>query len=176
MLEEVIGVASSGGLGAIIGAVSGYFTRRQQAKLEESRFEHDQAMRKLDLQEAKLEQEHALAVADKQLELAETEAEIQAQVADSQLLESSILAASKSSGNSKVDALKGLMRPLITVFMLIVSTWLLAALWKKLGGLEAFSTEELVSLFEYMVKQIVFLTVTAVTWWFASRPARLDKK
>ena len=59
-----------------------------------------------------------------------------------------------------------LMRPAITLYLLLVTTWLM---WMLLygGSLPYVDTPGLI---KEVVTQIVYLTSTAVTWWWGDRP------
>jgi hypothetical protein len=176
MLNEIMTVASSGGLGAIVGLFGGILTRFQQYKVRKIELEHDQKMRLYDLQEAKLERQHFLDMADKQMDIAEQEGEIAYEQADLANLRESIRQAGRDSGIEFVEIVRGLMRPFITLFLLIAASALVGILWDKVGGLDAFTQAELIEIFKHTVYQMVFLTVTAVTWWFASRGSYFSKE
>jgi len=176
MFAEVTAIASSGGLGAIVGLAGGIINRFQQYKMHKVNLEHDAKMRSYDLAEAKLERQHTLAMADKKMEEAELEGDIAYEQADLANLKQSIKEAGTDSGIELVETVKGLMRPFITLFLLLATCTLLGMLWSRVGGLSVFSENELIDLFRHIVQQMVFLTVTAVSWWYASRPARLDKE
>jgi hypothetical protein len=174
MLETILGVASSSGLGALIGAVSGYFTRKQEATRELARLEVELKHRELDIKEAEIERQHALDMADKKMEEAELEGDIAYEQADLANLRESIKQAGKSSGIGFVEGIKGLMRPVITLILMVQAEYLLWDMWMKLGGLDAFSPDAQVEMFKHLLYQMIFLTVTAVSWWFASRAPKLD--
>lgn len=174
MLDDVIGLASTGGVGAALGLIGGIASKWIDLKRQKQDAQAKLEMAKVRLTEAKLEQNHELQMADKQMERAEIEGNIEAGIADSNALIESIRAASVSSGSVLVDGIKGLMRPVITTVLMVFSIWLVAALWNKVGGLDAFTQTELIELFTHVIHQMVFLTVTAVTWWFASRPSRIN--
>lgn len=176
MLDEIVGVASSGGLGAIVGLIGGSISRYQQYKMRKIEIQAEVSMRKMDIEESKLERQHDLDMADKQIEIAETEADIAYDQQDLTNLGESIKLATQNTGIFFVDAIRGLMRPLITIFLMGLLTWLLYQIWGEIGGLDALSPDRLIAIFEHMVHQITFLGVTAVAWWFASRGAKLEIK
>lgn len=172
MFEGLAAVFSTGGFGAVTGLFGGLAQKWLSLKHHKQEAELKVRLATISVQEAKLEQEHALALADKQLEVTQAEGAIQSEIADTQTLGESIKAASVSSGNGVVEAVKHLMRPFITVFLLIQVEFLLWAVWDRVGGLEAMTATQRFDLFNGIVDQMVFLTVTAVSWWFASRPSR----
>lgn len=67
------------------------------------------------------------------------------------------------------DVLKGIARPAITAYLLGVSTWLTAIVWSIPA--EPIASGEAVELIRLLVNAIVYLTTTAVTWWFGDRQA-----
>lgn len=69
-----------------------------------------------------------------------------------------------------VDVARGLMRPGITAFLLVIETlvaWHLYQLVHALGGVPA---DQAWPLLEQVILSVTFLASTAVTWWFGSRP------
>ncbi|ABC28924.1 hypothetical protein HCH_02094 [Hahella chejuensis KCTC 2396] len=72
-----------------------------------------------------------------------------------------------------VDAIRDLMRPLITVYLLILATFVTLNISRHLGGVGALSPVDLMVLYKEAIAQMLFLTTTAVTWWFGSRPSSL---
>ncbi|MBU6955983.1 hypothetical protein KP814_31850 [Hahella sp. HN01] len=74
-----------------------------------------------------------------------------------------------------VDAIRGLMRPLITVYLLILATFVTLNISRHLGGVGALSPVDLMALYKEAIAKMLFLTTTAVTWWFGSRPSQLRK-
>jgi Fe2+ transport system protein B len=175
MLDDILGIASSGGVGAALGLIGGVASKWMDLKKQKQDNINRLEMAKVRVAESKLEQQHELAMADKQAERAQIEAEIQADIMDGNALITSIQAASVSSGSVVVDGIKQLMRPIITTVLMMFSIWLAYSLWSKVGGLDSLTADQLVELFQHVINQLVFLTVTAVTWWFAARPARMNK-
>jgi hypothetical protein len=172
MLAEIGAVLTSGGFGAITGLIGGlgqkWLSLKHQRQEQNFKFQ----MAKASNEEAKSERDHSIAMADKHLEVVQSEGEIASEIADVHALEASIRVAGKDSGVHWVEAVKHLMRPIITLFLLVQVEWLLYVLWGKVGGLEAMTQLQAYEIFMHIVKQVVFLAVTAVSWWFASRPSR----
>ena len=175
LLVAAGGVLTSGGMGAIVGLVGGALTRWQQYKLEKVQLEHEAKMRDLDVKEAALERKHDLDIIDKNINKAEAEGKIAYQVADLDNLKASIQA-DRDTGIPSIEKLKGAMRPYITLFLMVSYTGFMGYLTYKLNGLSALSHEKLVELYIYGIESYVFLSITAVGWWFASRVAYNQKK
>ena len=77
-------------------------------------------------------------------------------------------------GGGFVDGLRGLMRPVITLYFAIIMTVIAYQLMKLNNGQWVNPTEAQAMLRE-VINAIIFLTTTAVTWWFGSRPSNRGK-
>lgn len=166
MLEAIMGVMGSGGLGAIVGVLGSYMTKREERKQKILDNEHALKMGDLQLRELEMEQKQQVLMVDKNIDLAEAEGNIQLDAAEIQAFTES-----QKGGGKWMDIAKSLMRPVITIFLLIVSAIVLYKVGAKVNGLESIPEEELMELYQYIINQVIFLTVTAVTWWFAARPS-----
>ncbi len=174
MLEAVIGLLSSGGLGAIVGLVGAIFTKKIEAQAQRDKLEHERSMTELRVKELEVEHQHALDLAEKQIEIAEAEAQIQRDVAEMNAFTESQKAQSVRYG-SWVDSVRGLMRPLITTTLMIAFIVLVFVVWTRVGGLNALTGEQINALFTELLRAVIFLTITSVTWWFGSRPTEWRK-
>ena len=172
MLEAILGIASSSGLGALVGLAGSFLAKREQRKLNEMNNAHELSMAKVDIERDAAESVQALAMADKQIEHAQAEAEIASEVSAGEAFTASQKGGNKKSGVKFVDGVRALMRPLITLYLLIVVTLISYNLHLLLEGMEALNIDELYALYKHIINQTVFLTVTAVLWWFGSRNAR----
>jgi len=172
MLEAILGIFGSTGMGGLIGLAGGIASKWLEYKTIGQKLEFEKQMALIRAQELKLEMQHAIALADKQMEIAQVEGEIQRDVAEMAAFTESQKAGQKVYGGW-VDQVRGLMRPVITMYLLAGSSMLTVLLWWTLGGLSAFPPEKLQNLFVHLVDSSVFLTVTAVLWWFGTRVGNL---
>lgn len=172
MFEAILGIFSSAGMGGIIGLAGGIASKWLEYKTIGQKLAFEKQMALIRTKELEMEMKQALALADKQMEIAQVEGEIQKDVAEMAAFTESQKAGQKVYGGW-VDQVRGLMRPVITVYLLAISSFLTVLIWGTLGGLEAFPPEKLQDLFVYLVNASVFLTVTAVLWWFGSRVGNL---
>ena len=173
-MDSLIGLFSTGGMGAIIGLAGSWMTKREDRKKAELDLQREIEIGNLRLKELEAESSHELAMADKEMERAEVEGDIAIESAEIGAFTESLKAQAKSTGIVFVDAVRGMMRPVITVFLLGLSTWLAVTVHTLVGGLKTISMTELFDLYEIIIQQIIFLTVTAVTWWFGSRPSKRE--
>ena len=69
-----------------------------------------------------------------------------------------------------VDFLRGLMRPILTIYLVGLSTWITYKAYLLLSLTKsAMTSAEALSIFTDSTSIIIYLTVSCVTWWFGSR-------
>lgn len=169
MLDAILGVMTSSGLGAITGLIGGIWQKIEQRKLVKEENRHDEEMAQIDIQLQTMENEQAILMVDKQIEQAQAEGAIAVDIKDADAFVESIKAASKPTGNPWIDGIKTAVRPLLTAVLLYFSWDIYDQLRTIIGDLEGLDPKLTQELFIYVVHSIIFLTVTAVAWWFASR-------
>jgi|SRR6056300_1576129 len=174
MLDAVLGIFSSGGMGAIVGLVGSIATKWLEYRTIGQKLKYEEKMALIRAKELQLEHTHAVAMADKALETAEVEGAIAADIAAMQAFTESQKVNQVLYGGW-IDKIRGLVRPFITGYLLLITTWITILLWNTIGGLESMPQEELTDLFRHLVHAAVFLTITAVTWWFGTRPSEWRK-
>ncbi len=71
-----------------------------------------------------------------------------------------------------VDAVKGLARPGITVYLLGVCTWVTIQAWRIAAAVSShFTVIDATGLLNSVLSTVMYLTTTAVSWWFGDRMA-----
>lgn len=81
-----------------------------------------------------------------------------------------------------VDFLRGLMRPVITIYLVGLSTWITYKAYILLSLTKStMTTTEALSIFTSSTSIIIYLCVSCTTWWFGSRQMaktiiQMDKK
>jgi len=161
----ILDFLTGGGIGAIAGAIGGIAGKVYDLKLEAQK-----------LEAAKVENEFKLAMRDKDRELAAAEAEAQFKVhqvdtdaqkvvADLSSLQKSVEADRATYGDSwlgrVVDFIRGSTRPVITYFAM----WLVIASAAKVLKTTTFTPEQGMQILD----QVLFLSGTAIGWWFGAR-------
>lgn len=174
MLETILSIMSSGGIGAVVGLVGSFATKFVEYKVLARKLQYEKEMAEIRTKELQLEHEHAIALADKSIELAETEGNIAADVASFDAFKEAQKELTVKYG-TWVDKLRGTIRPIITIFLLTTSTVLMYKVWIMIGGLESYDEKQLFALFDRLVDAAIFLTMTSVTWWFGTRPSEWIK-
>lgn len=171
----IVDLFTSGGVGAAIGLAGGIATRWQQLKMDQAKFKFDLDMANVRAKEFEAESKHELDMADKQVERAEVEGKIAVDVVNSESFKEGLKVQTIATGIKWVDAIRGLMRPLITVYMLGFATWLAVTVHLRVGGLDALPEQMISTLYMQVLDDVFFLTTTSVAWWFSSRPASTRK-
>ena len=169
MLETVLGIFTSGGFGAVTGLIGGFMQKREQRKILELENSHAEKMMEHDISMQKLENEQAILLVEKKIDLAQAEGEIEVEVREADAFVESVRAAQQPTGNVFLDGVKTVMRPLITIVLLYFAWDIYNQLDNIIGGLEALDKGKLEDLYIYVIHAIIFLAITATTWWFASR-------
>lgn len=176
MIESIIGLFSGGAVGAITGLVGSYLTKREERATLKLQQQHEAKMRQFDIEEASQEHSQALALADKKIEQAKTEAEIAADVSAAETFNTSIKVGNEKSGIKWIDGVRSLMRPMITLMLLFASALLTYQISSLGVGLESLGSDELLQMYQQIIKEALFLTTTAVTWWFGTRGSSQFKR
>jgi len=166
MLDSIIGIMSSGGVGAIVGVLGGFLTKIQEAKLEKIRHKNRKDMRELDLKELMLEQKQQVLMIDKNIDLAEAEGNLKVD-----LEEAVGFSFSQKDGGSWMDIAKSLMRPVLTLYIIAFSTYIFYVIHQRLGGFESLPVDDLMEIYKHIIMQVIFLSVLGFSWWFAARPS-----
>lgn len=172
ILGSALGAIFGGGATGLFGSfMSGWLELKKQ-KLQN---EHESQMA-----------EHELAVMDKETErqvsISRIEADAQIQVADAQLMSASYdadqLRYSKP-GNSWmmqfVDFVRGLIRPVLTAYLVWVASRILAAVLELLDKMDGLSEALLVPMANQVIMAVLYMAMTALGWWFGTRGKMFQK-
>ncbi|MDB2409409.1 hypothetical protein N9W57_02155 [Pseudomonadales bacterium] len=170
-MEALFSILTSTGAGGIIGVLGSWLTKREERKNIQLQFERDIKLAEIRKEEAKIEAEHELAIANKQIERAEVEGSIAVGQAEVEAFTEGLKEQRKTYGIKAVDGIRGLMRPLITIYLLVIATLLTLKINQLVGGLDSIEMSHLKDIYDSVIDQMLFLTATAVTWWFGSRPS-----
>ena len=166
-MDWLVDLFTTAGGGGIVGLVGSQITKYLEIKDKRNERSFQAKQREFDIEELKLEYQHAKDMADKQVERAKVEGEIETDVAEI----GAFLESQKTTG--KLTGFLRIVRPAITFFLLISGSVLFGKVWITVGGLDAFSSDELIHLLDFMIRNAIFLIATAVLWWFGSRPGNM---
>lgn len=137
---------SSAGFGAIAGGFFGWLSKKEEREQAKIMNKHE-----LDMLEHKTQRDVVLS--EKKVEQTEVEAFVESQKSVSQF----------------GDAIKSMVRPAITAALLYITYDIYQALDKLTGGVASLPSEQQFLLYKMLIQNIITLTATAVSWWFASR-------
>jgi hypothetical protein len=164
-----LGSILGGGLTGLIGAG---LTSWTELKKQDSLFRHDEKMAELDQAMTKLEIQGRLKVA-------ETESQALQEIAASDVLQKSFdadraqYATGRTAANSKwfvwVDVIRGLVRPTLTIYMMLVVTLIYLQIMYLVGGIEGMTTNQATGMLAGIIDSLLYITTTIVLWWFGSR-------
>ena len=156
-----------GVIGGAIGAIAPLVANAQKRKQKAEDNKHELAVQKLGLEELKLSQDHQLLVADKNLDIAESETAGEIAIAEIGVDLENV----RSQG--KLKGAIAWVRPVLTGYLLVVlsafSGWVLF----EIGGLSEFGTPELVSVFKDLMTTFMTLGSAATLFWYTAR--QIDK-
>lgn len=169
MFSSILSLFTSPGLGAITGLIGSWAAKREERKILEINNGHDLEMAKVDQLRETADHQHSLALADKGIEQAALEGEIAVDIAEMGNIQTAINAQARPSGMVLVDAALRFVRPVITAYLLILISYIGYQIHVLVGGLTAIPTTEIVGIYIFLIEAIMFLTTTAVAWWFGSR-------
>lgn len=145
-MEALLQIIASSGFGSIVGGLFGWLNRKEDAKMEIQRLSNQRSMVSLQSK------------------------------AESAKYDSMAFMESQKTLSKFGDAVKSFVRPLITGVLLYMCYRIFISLESLTGGLEALETAELYQLYRDIVLNIISLTATSVSWWFAARPSGAVKR
>jgi hypothetical protein len=170
---DLISVLSSSVVGTVLGAAGSFLTKREERETLKLTHAHELSLADRKLKEVATTQYHELALADKQIgkTIADGAVVTDAKFADA-FVESQSNYFSRSSGVKVVDAVRDLMRPVISCYLLVIVTVLTVRIGDMVGGLSAITGAVAFDLYRTIILELIFLTSTCLSWWFGSRPSQ----
>jgi hypothetical protein len=146
-----------------VGLIGSLFTKIEERKAKKDKYEFDLKMATLRKEEAEIERSHELAMADKQIERAQAEGQVSVDISDAEAFKKSYDIPSKG-----IDW-RGIVRPFITAYLLGFTTYLTYQISVLVGGLSGLDPKYITELYQEIITKLLFLTTTAVIWWFGAR-------
>ncbi|AUR96005.1 TMhelix containing protein [Vibrio phage 1.215.B._10N.222.54.F7] len=173
-ITDIFTTAVSGGVTGLIGTVfSGVMLWRENA----NKRKHEIEMRRVDIEERKAEAELTMKQIEAETEATKISAELNA-------FNSSIQAdrATYSSRGSDsavllfVDAVRGLVRPVLTVALVIITSIVIFDVIEAAGGYDTVIQAQSAELYADLIHALIYMTTTAVLWWFGAREVKKSIK
>lgn len=178
MILESILAAFSGGatglVGSLITDVTGYFKQKKE-------FEHEQALRELDIKYLNAEAEASIMVAKSETERAKIESKgrvdeaeatafIEAQKSDANIIESAALAKKSSKLLNTAAFTRTMVRPVLTLYLCIMSTLMYVDARNTLESVDLNeATAQTISVYGDISNNLIYLSSAAVLFWFGQR-------
>ena len=165
MIAAILQILGSGAFGSLIGGILQVWSRKEERASAAEKNRHDEAM-------FKLQNEQALALADKAREQVREQGEqVVAKVEADAFQESQ-----KNTGIAWSELLKSWVRTGIVAWLLFLSTALTFKIGRLVGGLESLDPKVLIPLYADIICQVFFLVNLSVSWYFGSRGTSISKR
>lgn len=166
---EILGSAVTallgGGATGLLGSIGTAVIEHKNLKLK---LDHKERMARVETDQMRLEGEYAVKVAETEAEgqarVAASEAEAARAVAEGKALEASYEHDKASYGIRWIDAIRGLVRPVMTLYLSAVVTMI----YLDIEG--AIAEQDLgPALVENVILGVLYVWATVTLWWFGSR-------
>lgn len=183
ILSTVVSSIFSGGmtgiLGVIVQRIADYQNKKLDLQLITIKNDHEIQLKEVDAEI--MREEWA-----QRTRIAEIEEKGQEAVSDSEAFEASFNEPQRYSVPSKhntaqnwlmvlLDTIRGLVRPVLTVYLCILTTLIYLHSRSLLNGV-TMTTEQAISNINLVVGTVLYLTTTCVLWWFGTRNKQKQPK
>lgn len=168
MLTILLGLLSSAGFGSIVGIAGGLLNRWADYKFRNQ--DNDFQLKKLDKEREYMKDEYA-----NRIQIATTEKEAKVESAAYDALASSYSFAAPTSQDGWVDKTTKCVRPFLTLaffFFTVYVFWKINSIIIEAGI--SITPEQALKVWVACIEWILFQAGTAIGWWFAMRPGRVQ--
>jgi hypothetical protein len=176
LITTIFGSIFSGGATGLIGVIiqrwADYKNRQLDIQLERERRETEIAKRKADAEimaqewagRTKVAQEEGLTAR----EVAESNAFAQSLFKEPERYSSGKFTTAQQWILVLLDALRGSVRPLLTIYLCALTTYVWIQV-RELVGSESLDVAAALEVWKMVVQNILYLTTTVTLWWFGTR-------
>lgn len=167
MLEILLALFSSSGIGSIVGLVGGLANRYADYKFKAK----DQEFELLKLREDReyMKEEYA-----HKIQITSVEANKEIEIAGYEAMEDSYSFARTTREDGFVDQFSKFIRPLLTLLFFFSSLYIFYEVSLLVSQIDVpLSAPEVLSLYKTSIEWILFQAGVAIGWWFAMRPGKL---
>lgn len=154
MIESILTLLASPVLGSISGMIGNWIQKKQE----------------IEIIKEQNNQQYKMSMLDSENKRREIESQSKA---DGERLDGEAFV--KAQDTPKTGWAAGLMsavRVLVTTYLLIFMTYLAYEVNTLVGGLETLPMEVLIDMYGQIIFSIIYLTITAITFWFGQRPSQ----
>lgn len=163
-ITSLLSGGATGLLGSLVTNVADYFENKRKNQ-------HEIELRKLDIQEMQQEYEARKEITAQQTSAQTTQTSYEH---DSRSYTSGmkIKSAWLKAGLVFVDMIRGLVRPALTVFLIILVWMTFSQVQAVLesAGVDPLPVNKAGAIYASVVDMILYLAATSVTWWFGTSP------
>lgn len=172
LLGSILSGGVTGLFGVLIQRFFDYKSKKLDIEVEKAKFEHDLALRKADAEIMAQEWASRTKVVEIEergkVDVADANAFAVALTNEPKLYsEKAILSTSQSWLFVLLDLFRGLVRPLLTVYLCTITTMIYIQAYRMLNT--SMSLEEAIGLLDKIIETILYLTTTCVLFWFGTR-------
>ncbi len=194
IFSSVVSGGATGLLGVLFQRYFDYKGKQQDLQLVQINNEHARLLAQMDVDKAnraaQATEQVAETQADAQVRSAELDAQAKADEAAARSYVASIEADRatyldpKVQARSKfarvmmtiVDSVRGLIRPLLTVYLVVLATFMYNWASNLAGAEHGISAADAGLLVKTIVNTLLYLVTTVVVWWFGVRPSAPSKQ
>ena len=154
VLGSVFGGGVTGLLGVAIQRVADYKNKKLDIELEKTKFQHEVAIQTL--------------IANAKIEVADSEGFKESQ--KERAIYSSQVKPSEKQGWVLItlDVIRGTIRPFLTIYLCALTT-LIYFHAKRIISFDLMAPNDATALVNKIIEAVLYLTVSAVLWWFGTR-------
>ena len=158
MITGILALLGSPIIGTITGFFGSWLTKREDRKLLELR-------NNFAIKFSQLSHEQRVA-------FAEVQGANDIQKIDAESFKAAVKSSGRMSGNRILDGFKSLIRPVITIYLLVGLTIITMEIHQLIGGLEVLPVEELTAIYVRIISECLYFTSVAISFWLGIRPSQ----
>ena len=103
---------------------------------------------------------------------AQIQGEIDLQKIDAEAFKEAVRSSGRMSGNRILDGFKSLIRPVITIYLLVGITIITIEIHQLIGGLKILPVTELTAIYIRIISECLYFTAVAISFWLGIRPSQ----
>ena len=161
-MGSLISLFGSSAFGALFGSLFSWLNKREERAELAEKNAHEEKMQGI-------ANTQALALASKAIEGTVVAGEQVVAAKEADAFVASQQSAFQATTSHAVEIARGLMRPLITCYVLGVATYFAYNISALVGGLKTLDPAATFALYGNIIDEIFFLANLCVSWWFGAR-------
>ena len=162
-LSFIADLFGGGAIGGALGAITPLVANAQKRKQLAEDNKHELALGEIGLRELKISQDHSLLIADKQIDIAESETAGEVSLKELDIDLANVL------GQSKLTGAIAWVRPALTGFLLLMLSVFTGWVIYVVGGIESLDDGELVDILRLLITALITMSMASVMFWFTAR-------